>query len=115
MTLTGIVKQVGKTQVLSDKFSKRELILKTEYDSKYPQYLVIQFTQKNVTKLDSINPGELVTVSINLRGREYNGEQGVKYFNTIEGWQISKVEDGDKLPMADPSESNVDEPNSLPF
>lgn len=113
MTLTGIVKQVNKTQVLSEKFSKRELILKTEYETKYPQYLVIQFTNKNVTKLDGINPGELVNVSINLRGREYNGDSGIKYFNSIEGWQISKSDGNAQQPAAQ-SESN-DEPAPFPF
>lgn len=88
MTISGIVKQVGKTEKVNDKFTKRELILKTEHETKYPQYLVIQFTQGNVAKLDSISPGELVTVSINLKGREWNGPDGVKYFNTIEGWNI---------------------------
>lgn len=112
MNLTGIVKQVGKTQVLSDKFSKRELILKTEYDTKYPQYLVIQFTNKNVTKLDSINVGELVNVSINLRGREWNSPDGVKYFNTIEAWQISKGEEVTQQPAA---QSEPDQEGGLPF
>lgn len=112
MTLTGIVKQVGKTQVLSDKFSKRELILKTEYETKYPQYLVIQFTNKNVTKLDGINPGELVNVSINLRGREWEGPEGVKYFNTIEGWQISKADGIVQQPAA---QSETKDESSLPF
>jgi hypothetical protein len=112
MTLTGIVKQVGKTQVLSDKFSKRELILKTEYESKYPQYLVIQFTNKNISKLDSINPGEIVTVSINLRGREYEGTDGVKYFNSIEGWLISKADAVTQQPAAQ-IENNDESP--LPF
>lgn len=114
MNLTGIVKQVGKTQVLSDKFSKRELILKTEYNTLYPQYLVIQFTNKNVTKLDSINVGELVNVSINLRGREWNGPEGVKYFNTIEGWSISKGEEVTQQPAAQ-SESGVENNDDLPF
>ncbi len=93
MEIKGIIKQVGKTQVLSDKFSKRELILKTDYESKYPQYIVVQFTNANITKLDSVQPGEVVTVSINLRGREYTDQAGtLKYFNTIEGWHIKKDE-----------------------
>ncbi len=89
MEIKGIIKQVGKTQVLSDKFSKRELILKTDYESKYPQYIVVQFTNANITKLDSVQPGEVVTVSINLRGREWTSPQGeVKYFNSLEAWRI---------------------------
>jgi hypothetical protein len=107
MEIKGIVKQVGKTQVLSEKFSKRELILKTEYETKYPQYLVIQFTNKNVTKLDGINPGELVNVSINLRGREWEGPEGIKHFNTIEGWAISKADGIVQQPAAQ-SESKED-------
>jgi len=112
MEIKGIVKQVGKTQVLSEKFSKRELILKTEYETKYPQYLVIQFTNKNVTKLDGINPGELVNVSINLRGREWNSPDGVKYFNTIEAWQISKA---DGIAQEAPAQSETKDESSLPF
>jgi hypothetical protein len=112
MEIKGIVKQVNKTQILSDKFSKRELILKTEYETKYPQYLVIQFTNKNVTKLDGINPGELVNVSINLRGREWEGPEGVKYFNTIEGWAISKADGIVQQPAA---QSEPDQEGGLPF
>jgi hypothetical protein len=112
MNLTGIVKQVNKTQVLSEKFSKRELILKTEWETKYPQYLVIQFTNKNVTKLDGINPGELVNVSINLRGREYNGADGIKYFNSIEAWQISKADGIVQQPAA---QSESSDESDLPF
>ena len=90
MKISGIIKQINKTQVLSDKFSKRELILKTDWETKYPQYLVIQFTQSKVTLLDNFQVGEVVTINVNLKGREYAGADGVKYFNTIEGWAISK-------------------------
>lgn len=90
LTLKGIVKQVGKTQVISDKFSKRELILKTEYESKYPQYIVVQFTKAKVTLLDNIFAGEIVSVNINLKGKEYEKDGATRYFNTIEGWAIKK-------------------------
>ena len=107
MEIKGIVKQVGKTRQVSDKFSKRELILKTDIETKYPQYLLIQFTQKNCDKLDTIQPGEVVTVSINLRGREYTDKQGNQTaFNTLEGWRI--VKDGANPGFeVDPNESDV--------
>ena len=112
MELKGIVKQVGKTQKVSDLFSKRELILKTDYQTKYPQYLVIQFTQANCDKLDNVNPGELVSVSINLRGREWNGPNGLQYFNTIEGWNIKKDEEA---PSKEEPTFTDGEGDSLPF
>ena len=110
MTITGIVKQVGKTQVLSDKFSKRELIVKTERESKYPQYLVIQFTQSKVTLLDNFNVGEVVEININLKGREYQSGNEIKYFNTIEGWAIKKYGEVVQQPAA-----QTEDPGSLPF
>lgn len=112
MEIKGIVKQVGKTEKVNDKFTKRELILKTEHETKYPQYLVIQFTQGNVSKLDSISPGELVTVSINLKGREWSKDGVERYFNTIEGWNIKK--DGETKNET-PSQESSNDNQDLPF
>ncbi len=116
MEIKGIIKQVGKTQVLSDKFSKRVLILKTDYESKYPQYIVVQFTNANITKLDSVQPGEVVTVSINLRGREYTDQAGtLKYFNTIEGWKIQKGAIGTSESVSTVGKTEETDDLNLPF
>lgn len=43
--------------------------------------------------LDSLQVGEIVTVSINIRGREWTDPQGnVRYFNSIQGWRITKAD-----------------------
>jgi hypothetical protein len=65
-----------------------------------------------VDKLDNINPGELVDVSINLRGREYQGAEGIKYFNSIEAWRISKS--GESVQEA-PAQSESNQEGGLPF
>lgn len=116
MTVTGIIKQVGKTQKVSDKFTKRELILKTEYGTPYPQYLLIQFTQKNVSKLDAFHPGDLVTVSLNIKGRQYTDKNGNETaFNTLEGWHIEKDEETVvPQPTTGMTEEEQDE-STLPF
>ena len=42
--------------------------------------------------LDSVQPGENITVHFNLRGREWTSPQGeIKYFNTLEAWKIDKA------------------------
>jgi hypothetical protein len=38
--------------------------------------------------LDSVTPGDKVTIGINLDGRIWNGQDGQKVFNTIKGWSI---------------------------
>ena len=92
MEVKGNIKVINPTQIVSEKFSKRELVVTT--NDTYPQDILIQFTQDKCSILDSYKIGQNVNVSINLRGREWTSPQGeVKYFNTIEGWRIEKLED----------------------
>lgn len=84
----GKIKFIGATQQVSDKFSKREVVVTT--DEQYPQHISIEFNQDKCSVLDKYSVGNDVTVGINLRGREYtNPNTGeVKYFNSIQGWNI---------------------------
>jgi len=90
MKVTGKIHNVGALRVVSGKFKSKDVVIVTE--DKFPQYITIQFTQD---KTDLVNPedvGDKVEVSINLRGREWKSPTGeIKYFNTIEGWQINAV------------------------
>jgi hypothetical protein len=88
MEIKGTVKMIGQTVQVSDKFSKRELVLVT--DEKYPQSILVEFNQDACSLLDPYAVGSKVGVKVNIRGREWvNPKDGqVKYFNTIQGWQI---------------------------
>lgn len=86
-TLKGTITAIKPTQQISDKFSKREIVVND--NSRYPQEILFQFTNDNCMVLDSYKVGQDVEVSFNLRGREWTSPQGeVKYFNTLEGWKI---------------------------
>ena len=105
MEVKGKIKVINATQVISEKFSKRDFVVTTE--DTYPQDILIQFTQDKVSLLDNFKVGDVIDVSINLRGREWINPQGEsKYFNTIEGWKI------DKQATPTPVESKNDD---LPF
>ena len=88
MEIQGTIKMIGTINKVSDKFSKRDLRIVTDGD--YPQTLEIQFVNDKCTVLDKYKAGEIVSVAINLKGREWtNPKDGeVKCFNTIEGWKI---------------------------
>lgn len=88
METTGTIKVILDTQIVSDKFKKREFVLTTEGNTPYPQHVSFQVTQDKTSLLDSVGVGDEVKVQFNLRGREWNGPQGVKYFNTLEAWRI---------------------------
>lgn len=90
MEITGKIKSIGQVQTYGN-FQKREVVLVTE--DKYPQTLMVEFTQKNVDKTQNNKVGDRVTVGINLRGKEWTNPKGeTRYFNSINGWSISSLE-----------------------
>ena len=91
MEVSGKVKVVGAEQQVSPTFKKRELVVTT--DEQYPQSIMIEFVQDKSDLLNTIAVGENVKVSINLGGREWVNPQGeTKYFNSIKGWRIEKLQ-----------------------
>jgi hypothetical protein len=96
--VTGTILVINPTQVVSDKFSKREIVLTV--GSEYPQTVPLQFIQDKCDVLNSYNVGDEVTIGFNLKGRAWTNPQGeTKYFGNLEGWKISKV--GGQAPESD--------------
>jgi len=111
MQIEGKIKLVNATQVVSDKFSKRTLVVVTS--DTYPQEIEIQFTQDKCSLLDGLQIGQDVTIGVNLRGRMWTNPQGEdKYFNTIEGWKIDKVGFQQSAPSVQPS---IEVEDDMPF
>lgn len=91
MELTGIVVRVLDTKETgANDFKTRNIHIRTE--EQYPQTLEVQFTQGNVSLLDTIKPDKRVRITVNLEGREWvNPEGQTLVFNTIKGWKIEKL------------------------
>jgi hypothetical protein len=82
--LTGKIKLVQEAKTFDSGFTKREMVVIVE-DGKYPQEINLEFVQDKVNLLDDLQPGQEVTVTFDIRGREYNG----RYFNNLQGWKIT--------------------------
>jgi len=91
MEVVGIIKVLGATQEIgANGFKKREVVVTTA--DQYPQDIMIEFTQDKVDLLNEFMEGSSVTISINLRGREWINPQGeAKYFNSLQGWKIAQA------------------------
>lgn len=99
MEVVGKIKVINPTVQVSASFKKRELVVSTE--ETYPQHILIEFNQDKCDMLNQYKVGDDVSVSINLRGREWVNPQGeAKYFNQIQGWKISKITDANPQPSA---------------
>tara|TARA_R110000868_G_scaffold210745_1_gene460856 strand:+ start:633 stop:968 length:336 start_codon:yes stop_codon:yes gene_type:complete len=102
MELKGIILKIGDQKSFG-KTNKVEIVLKTDFNSDYPQTILIEFLNKSIDQLQGYKEGDEATISINVKGRAWvNPEGQTKYFNSINGWKISKglsqVTSSDQLP-----------------
>jgi hypothetical protein len=81
--LTGKIKLIQDEQTFASGFSKREMVVTVD-DGRYPQDISLEFVKDKISLLDDLQPGQEVTVSFDIRGREYNG----RYFNNLQGWKV---------------------------
>jgi len=102
LTIKGAIKLINPVKVISDKFSVREFVITTA--DKYPQEVIFQTVNDKMDVIAPYGQGQEVTVSFNVRGREYNG----KYYNTLDAW---KVQGEATSPVNEP----MPMPDDLPF
>jgi len=82
------------TVTVSDKFRKREFVIeKTESASfgDVTEHIKFQLTQDRCDNLDRFNINEEMKISFNIRGRKWEKDGKVSYFNNLEAWKIEKV------------------------
>jgi hypothetical protein len=103
LTIKGAIKLINPIKVISDKFSVREFVISTG-DAKYPQEIIFQTVNDKMDIIAPYGQGQEVTVSFNVRGREYNG----RYYNTLDAWKVQGE-------VTAPSVQPIDESDDLPF
>ncbi|NDV41776.1 DUF3127 domain-containing protein [Flagellimonas sediminis] len=125
MEVQGRIKMIDETKTYGNNgFRKRELVVTTE--EQYPQHILIEFVQDKCDLLNSFSAGQMVKVSINLRGREWVNPQGeTKYFNSIQGWRVESLQPESNtanMPPVPPMEAfepvddfNDEDHDDLPF
>lgn len=112
--LSGKVKLIQDPQTFNSGFTKREMVVTVE-EGKYPQDINLEFVQDKVSLLDALQVGQAVTVTFDIRGREYNG----RYFNNLQGWKIqtdaSTDSYTDQQPAFDQSVPDMPFDDDVPF
>jgi len=120
---TGRLHEKYETQVISDKFRKREFILEIKETGnngfEFIEYIKFQLTQDKCMLLDPIAPGEELKITFNLRGRKWEKDGTVSYFTNLEAWKIEKTKQTNVSPMASGSAgstpgSDVPFPSDIP-
>lgn len=103
--ITGRLADKFETQIISDRFQKREFVLETKSSGangfEYVDYIKFQTTQDKCTLLDQFNINDMVKVTFNLRGRKWEKEGQVSYFTNLEAWRIDMVQNEAKGQTSD--------------
>ena len=108
--LSGNVKVVLEPQTFASGFIKRELVVSVQ-DGQYTQEICVEFVKDKVALLDSLQPGQPVSISFNIKGREYNG----RYYTNLQGWKLTTDGQGQHQTNFNSSSSIPEFDDDVPF
>lgn len=94
LEITGKLIEKYDTNVVSDKFRKREFVLELGEEvngSVYTSYAKMQLVQNKVEIIDRFNIGDNLKVNFNIRGTRYEKEGKVSYFSNLDAWRIENA------------------------
>ncbi|WP_309400754.1 DUF3127 domain-containing protein [Cerasicoccus maritimus] len=111
--LSGKVKLVMDEQTFGSGFNKREFVVTTA-EEKYPQDIKFETVKDKTSLLDGLKEGDDVTVSFDVRGREWKGN----YYVNLNAWKIvsGAPAAGGEEPPLDYYDNNAEaEEEDVPF
>ena len=107
-TVKGVI--VNLEDYAKGNFKTRRVTVDTKGD--FPQFITVEFSQKNHAKANSLKVGDIITAEVNINGRKWTNPQGeIKYFNSLGAW---KVEVENTEPNK-PQPKKVEYQDDLPF
>ncbi len=81
--LNGTLKVLEDLQTFASGFTKREFVIEVP-DGKYPQMVKFETVRDKIEQLDSLNIGDELKVTFDIRGNEYKG----RYYVNLNAWKI---------------------------
>lgn len=100
LDITGkIIQKLNKTEGISKAgkpWSKQEFIIETQ--ETYPKKVMLSTMGDKVTELERFNVGDVVTASLNIESREYNG----RWYTDVRAWRIQGQSSGMNVATDDP-------------
>ena len=78
---------------ISGSFKKREFVIEVinERDEKWNDFIKFQLTQDKCALIEPLKIGDEINVSFNVRGRKWEKEGKVNFFNSLECWKLEVV------------------------
>lgn len=103
----GKLHKVFPVENKSGSFQAREFVIEVE-SGQYPQFVKFQLVQDRCNLIDDYTEGEVIKVSFDLRGREWQG----KYFTNLNAWRLDKPSKAEKSSAPKTSGEDEDFPSA---
>lgn len=104
----------GDTQVVNDKFKKREFVLETAEEingNVYTNYAKMQLVQAKCGILDRYSEGAELTAHFNIKGNRWEKDGKVNYITNLDCWKLEGAATNN-TPPPPPTPEQIDD---LPF
>ena len=99
-TIKGKLTEKFDTQQVSDKFKKREFVIETVEEKgsgqRFVENIKFQLVNNNCSAIDAVSVGQEVEVQFNIKGKRFEKEGKVSYFNNLDAWKVT----GDAKPTS---------------
>jgi hypothetical protein len=113
--ITGRLFEKFSTQQVTDKYSKRELVIEVT-ENNYTQHIKLQLSKDRCALLDKFNVGDEIKAVFNLNGRRWEKDGKVSYFNTLDAWKLDLIASGGVQQADETNQPEFDDgENDLPF
>lgn len=123
--ITGkLIEKYAIVQV-NDRFKKREFVIESKESNNgmdFKDFVKFQLTQDKCNLIESIQTGEEIKVSFNIRGNKWEKDGKTSYFNNLDAWRIEKSQgknqalNDDSIPAPSIEDMPIeDESDDLPF
>ena len=92
--ITGKIIEKYETVQVTERFRKREFVIECRRDvgtNEFIDTIKFQLTQDRCELLDNASVGEDIKVQFNIRGRRWEKDGSVSYFNNLEAWKFEKT------------------------
>jgi hypothetical protein len=95
LELTGVLEKKNETQVVNDKFRKREFVIALNEEingNTYTNYAKMQLVQNKCDILDKFNEGDTVKVSFNVKGNKWEKDGKINYITNLDAWRVEAAD-----------------------
>ncbi len=95
LEITGKLLVKYDTQVVNDRFKKREFVLELIDDTPagtFTNYAKMQLVQNKTDVIDRFKEGYMLKVSFNIKGNKYDKDGRTNYFSNLDAWRVEPAD-----------------------